>query len=287
MSTSEQPNVSRPDPRPTGDVFATGWLSSQSMFGEHDPHQGRRAAGAAGASLAIHGLLLLIVAGVFTYRAATAPPEEEKPLIRMVYLQQPGPGGGGGGSPAPAPPKPIEIPRTKPPAPVPVTPIPPPPVIPPPAPTFSAPIMTPDASIAQATGTSSVSLANYGGGGRGTGLGRGTGSGVGEGTGGGTGGGVFRLGAGIQNPVLLREIKPTYTSDAMRAKIQGSVELEVVVLADGTVGDVKVTKSLDRVNGLDQEAIKAAKQWRFRPAMDREGKPVPVYVGLILDFRLH
>lgn len=147
--------------------------------------------------------------------------------------------------------------------------------------------MTPDANIAQATGTSSVSLAAYGGGGRGTGLGQGTGSGVGRGTGAGFGGDAYQLGSGIQNPVLLKEVKPAYTSEAMRAKIQGSVELEVVLLANGTVGDVRVKRSLDRVNGLDLEAIKAGKQWLFRPAMDREGKPVPVIITMILDFRLH
>ena len=51
----------------------------------------------------------------------------------------------------------------------------------------------------------------------------------------------------------------------MRAKVQGSVWLECIVMPDGSVGDVKVTRSLDPIFGLDQEAIKAAKQWRFRP----------------------
>jgi len=57
-----------------------------------------------------------------------------------------------------------------------------------------------------------------------------------------------------------------------------------VVRVDGTVGDVRVTKSLDP--GLDQEAIVAAKQWRFRPGRDATGMPVPVLVTIILDFRL-
>ena len=50
-------------------------------------------------------------------------------------------------------------------------------------------------------------------------------------------------------------------------------------------GDVKVVKSLDP-NGLDQEAIKAAKRWLFQPATDRSGKPVAVYVTLALSFRI-
>ena len=59
------------------------------------------------------------------------------------------------------------------------------------------------------------------------------------------------------------------------------------LLADGSVGDVRVTKSLDRVYGLDQEAIKAAKLWQFVPATDRDGKPVPIVVTLVLSFTIH
>ncbi|HEX5217691.1 MAG TPA: energy transducer TonB [Vicinamibacterales bacterium] len=91
-------------------------------------------------------------------------------------------------------------------------------------------------------------------------------------------------GPGITEPRLLHNEAPKYTSAAMAAHIQGSVELEVVVRVDGTVGDVRVTKALDP--GLDREAIAAAKLWRFRPGHDATGTPVPVLVTIILDFRL-
>ncbi len=84
-------------------------------------------------------------------------------------------------------------------------------------------------------------------------------------------------------PVLVREVKPNYTPEAMKAKIQGVVWVECVVMADGVVGDVRVIRSLD--SALDQEAIKAAKQWRFKPGM-KDGKPVPVLVTLELNFKL-
>src|SRR4029453_18973146 len=103
--------------------------------------------------------------------------------------------------------------------------------------------------------------------GTGTGVGPGQGSGLGPGYGGGTGGGAFRPGAGITLPRLLRDVKPQYTADAMRAKIQGSVWLECIVGVDGQIGDVRVTRSLDPLFGWDQEAIKAGKQWRFTPGM--------------------
>jgi len=111
------------------------------------------------------------------------------------------------------------------------------------------------------------------------------GSGLGPGFGGGTEGGAFRPGAGITLPTVIREVKPAYTAAAMQAKVQGSVWLECIVMPDGSVGEVKVTRSLDPTFGLDQEAIKAAKMWRFSPGM-RESQPVPVIITIELTFTL-
>jgi TonB family protein len=121
--------------------------------------------------------------------------------------------------------------------------------------------------------------------GAGTGIGSGRGSGLGEGYGGGTGGGVYRPGNGVTLPTVVFEKRPQYTSDAMRAKVQGTVLLECVVNADGTVGEVNVVRSLDPTFGLDQEAIKAAKLWKFKPGT-RMGQPVPVLVTIELTFTL-
>ena len=87
------------------------------------------------------------------------------------------------------------------------------------------------------------------------------------------------------NPRVLRQADPDYTPDAMRARIQGEVWLDVVVLPDGTVGEVKVTKSLDALFGLDDEAVKCAKKWRF-VAGSRFGEPVAVLVEMAITFSL-
>ena len=121
--------------------------------------------------------------------------------------------------------------------------------------------------------------------GTGTGIGPGQGSGLGPGTGGGTGGGVYRPGNGVAMPVVVNEVKPSYTADAMRQKIQGIVMVEAVVMPDGSVGQVQVVRSLDGTFGLDQEAIKAVRRWRFRPGT-RFGQPVPVLVEIELTFTL-
>ncbi len=94
--------------------------------------------------------------------------------------------------------------------------------------------------------------------------------------------GVYR-GGGI---TALRQIQPTYSAAALRAGIEGTVELEALILHDGTVGEVRVVKSLDRQFGLDEQAVKAARLWRFRPPVDASGAPVRAMVTLILDFRL-
>ena len=92
-------------------------------------------------------------------------------------------------------------------------------------------------------------------------------------------------GKGITVPVLIKDVKPQYTPAALSAGIQGDVELSVVVLTDGTAGEVLVTKSLDSKLGLDEEAVKAANQWLFEPGK-KDGKAVPVRVTALMTFTL-
>ena len=96
---------------------------------------------------------------------------------------------------------------------------------------------------------------------------------------------VYRPGNGVSLPVVLTEVKPKYTPAAMEAKIQGSVWLECVVNEQGDISETKVTKSLDTVYGLDQAAMDAASQWKFKPAQ-KDGKPVAVAITLELTFTL-
>ena len=89
---------------------------------------------------------------------------------------------------------------------------------------------------------------------------------------------------GLTPPQLDRSVQPRYTQDAMRRLVQGNVEMEILILTDGTVGNARVVKSLD--SGLDQEALVAARYWRFIPGT-LNGEPVPVLATLILSFKLH
>ena len=98
---------------------------------------------------------------------------------------------------------------------------------------------------------------------------------------------VYRPGvdAGVTLPKVVREVKPTYTPQAMQAKIQGTVWLQVIVLASGDVGDITVIRSLDQEHGLDQQTIDAARQWKFEPGM-KDGKAVPVEITIEMTFTL-
>jgi periplasmic protein TonB len=118
----------------------------------------------------------------------------------------------------------------------------------------------------------------------GTGIGSGRGPGIGPGSGGGTGGGVYRPGGSVSAPRVLIEVKPAYSSDALRRRVQGSVFLELVVMQDGCPSQIRVTRSLDP-GGLDEQAIAAASQWRFEPGR-LAGAPVDVLVTLVLDFSI-
>jgi TonB family protein len=96
---------------------------------------------------------------------------------------------------------------------------------------------------------------------------------------------VYETGPEIVPPTVVRSVKPTYTRAAMREKIQGTLEVAAVVKADGSVSDLVVTQSLDTEHGLDEEGLKAVRQWQFTPGT-RNGQPVNVRVRIELRFTL-
>lgn len=94
-----------------------------------------------------------------------------------------------------------------------------------------------------------------------------------------------RPGDGVTLPRVITEVKPHYTPEAIRAKIQGTVEVDTVIQPDGTPTDIAISRSLDAVYGLDEAALGAAAQWTFEPGR-RNGKPVPVIITLQMTFTL-
>lgn len=257
------------------------------------------------ASTAVHGALVGALALLPFLPMSDAAPLQVEPAepVRLVFLATPGPGGGGGGGGLRQPRPPARAKRQGerrmsspvPPA-EPEAPVAPPPPDPLPPPEDPEPVQAPVASVPsdpetqdgvlEETTAEEANGPGDGGGagtGEGTGLGEGQGSGLGEGSGGGTGGGPYRPGSGIEPPALLREVKPQYTEEARRRKVEGDVLLEIVVRHDGSVGDVRLLRGLG--SGLDQRAIDAVRQWRFAPAR-RHGTPVDVLVEVAVEFKL-
>jgi TonB family protein len=242
-------------------------------------------------------------------------------LVHLVFLMEPGPGGGGGGGgtqvPTPPPPaerkSPVKVVQSSPvppvrkivPPPQPVIAPPPPPVLPPrvepthldpppppPPQVVKAPVVPVPADPVDRVGaleprtqppTTGPGVGGGAGTGAGPGVGSGQGSGIGDGSGGGTGGGPYQPGNGIDPPTLLREVKPAYTDEARRRAIEGNVVLQIIVRADGSVGDVRVVHTLSA--GLEARAVDAVRQWRFSPAR-HQGAPVDVLVEVSVGFSM-
>jgi protein TonB len=124
-----------------------------------------------------------------------------------------------------------------------------------------------------------ISLGN----GHGTGIGSGNGSGIGEGSGGNTGGGVMHIGGAVGKPVVLFAPDPEYSEEARRAKFSGNVEVYMWIDQHGNPSHVRVVRGVGM--GLDEKAVEAARQYKFKPAM-KDGKPVMVDMYLDVNFEI-
>jgi TonB family protein len=120
--------------------------------------------------------------------------------------------------------------------------------------------------------------------GLGGGIGAGHGIGAGPGSGGGYGGGLMSVGGGVSAPLVLHSVEPEFTDDARRANYQGNVSVQLIVDSEGNPQNVRLVNHLGM--GLDQKAIEAVRQYRFRPAM-YQGHPVAVQIVIDVDFHLH
>jgi TonB family protein len=94
---------------------------------------------------------------------------------------------------------------------------------------------------------------------------------------------AVRIGPGITQPRLLSKVEPVFSEEARKARLQGRVQLQAVVNTNGIAVDFTVKTSLGL--GLDEEAVRAVKQWRFSPGA-KDGVVVPVFVTIEVNFRL-
>ena len=121
------------------------------------------------------------------------------------------------------------------------------------------------------------------GNGSGTGLGSGNGSGIGPGSGGNTGGGPRRIGGGVSAPQLIYSVEPEFSEEARKAKVAGNVLVNLWVDTNGLPSHVRVIRGVGM--GLDEKAVEAVRQYRFKPAME-SGKPVLVELNVEVNFQI-
>lgn len=120
--------------------------------------------------------------------------------------------------------------------------------------------------------------------GMGGGMGAGQGNGAGAGSGGNYGGGVMNVGGGVSAPEVIHSVDPQFTPQARAANLQGTVSIQLIVDPQGNPQNVHVVRRLGM--GLDQKAVEAVRQYRFRPA-EYQGHPVAVQMIIDVAFHLH
>ncbi len=89
----------------------------------------------------------------------------------------------------------------------------------------------------------------------------------------------------MRPPVIIMStrVQPEYTEIARKARIKGIVIVEAVIDRQGNVTEARILKPLPM--GLDLEALRAIRQWKFKPGT-LNGQPVPVYYNLTVNFQI-
>lgn len=95
--------------------------------------------------------------------------------------------------------------------------------------------------------------------------------------------GVHAIGGGVMAPVPVFKLEPEYSEEARAAQLAGTVMLRVDIDPQGVARNIQVVRSLGL--GLDEKAVEAINQWRFKPAM-KDGEPVTVAANIEVNFRL-
>ena len=92
-----------------------------------------------------------------------------------------------------------------------------------------------------------------------------------------------RISQGVTQGMVLRKTQPAYPQMAKIARVQGAVVLAAIIGKDGTIQNLHVVSTASPL--LNQSAIDAVKQWRYRPYI-LNGEPVEVDTTVTVNFTL-
>ncbi len=240
-------------------------------------------------AVVLHAAVIALLVFLVAKKVQFASPVKE---TTMVALDAPPPklppraklSGGGGGQKGPAPVSKGSPPKFSPQQ-----------ILPPKAPPLQAPKLAVvptvdvDPNLKMASNLPNVGIPNAPnvgvsmGNGNGNGIGSGNGNGMGPGSGGGIGGGVRQVGGGVSAPTLVYKVEAEFSEEARKAKVSGNVVVGLIVDEKGNATRVHVVRGLGM--GLDEKAMEAVRQFKFKPAMEN-GKPVKVEVNVEVNFQI-
>ncbi len=278
--------VERVMERVLGEPVELVFAAPVPMFGTVDRVKGGRSLGSTGFAMLAHVAALLLLAVLVRSGVRLSAPVKVMMADLTAPLAPPKARvmGGGGGQRGPTP-----VTKGTPPKAADVQ------IVPPKAPPMVAPKIAMEPTIEvqkdvkMASSLPQIGVANSPivgmsmGNGSGSGLGSGNGAGLGSGSGGNTGGGPRRVGGGVSAPVLVYQVEPTFSEEARKAKVAGNVLVNIWVDEKGNPTHVRVLRGVGM--GLDEKAVEAVKQYRFKPAMEG-GKPVTVEMNVEVGFQI-
>ena len=106
---------------------------------------------------------------------------------------------------------------------------------------------------------------------------------------------TLKVGDGVTAPKIVYQPEPKFTKIARKQKVSGVATVSIIVDTEGNPRNVHIIRSIaDSVDkkhqaaavSLDQAAVDAVKQYKFKPAM-QDGKPVAVYLNVEVNFQIN
>ena len=85
--------------------------------------------------------------------------------------------------------------------------------------------------------------------------------------------------------MVIHSVEAEFSDEARRTKYQASCEVSLIVDAQGNPQNIRVVQAAGM--GLDEKAIEAIRQYKFKPAMKDGRTPVPVQITILVNFRLY
>ncbi len=90
-------------------------------------------------------------------------------------------------------------------------------------------------------------------------------------------------GIAIGAPIAMNKVDPAYPQELVHDRVEGTVALYAVIHSDGTVGEIRVLRGVDRL--LDASAVRALAGWRFQPGT-KNGAAIDLEAVVEIPFRL-